>query len=69
MDIFRTFERANVPSKYDIAMMRLCSGKPSLHDEGFESLLQSPPTIPEMRDYFAQARDSIEAEITQLQVM
>ena len=69
MDIFRTFERANVPSKYDIAMMRMCSGKPSIHDEGFESLLSSPPTIPEMRDYFVLARDSIEAEITQLKVM
>lgn len=68
-DIFRAFERANVPSKYDIAMMRLCSGRPSIHDEGFESLLQRPPTIVQMRDYFIEVRDAIESDVTQLKAL
>lgn len=60
LDIYRAFERAGAVSKYDIAMMRLCSGKPSVNDEGFEALLENPPTLEEMRDYFVVVRDKVE---------
>lgn len=60
-EIYRTFEMARVPSKYDIAMKRLCSGKPDLLDEGYESLLAEPPSITQMQTYFSELRNEVEA--------
>jgi predicted nucleotidyltransferase component of viral defense system len=62
LDIYKTFEMAGVPSKCDIAMQRMCSGEPSLYDEGYESLLKAPPSIAQMRDYFVDVREKVEEE-------
>jgi hypothetical protein len=66
LDIYRTFELAGVPSKFDIAMGRLCSGKVGLLDEGYDSLLAEPPSLIEMSDFFKGVRDEIEVEVARL---
>lgn len=67
-DIYRAFARSGVPGKFDIAMMRLCSGKPSETDEGYEALLPNPPSIKEMSEYFKVVRDEAERAIAAAQV-
>lgn len=69
LDIYRTFELAGVPSKFDIAMTRMCSGKVGLLDEGYESLLAKPPSVPEMQAYFRQVRDELETEVARLKAI
>lgn len=61
-EVFRTFELAGVPSKFDSAMMRMCAGKVPADDEGYEALLPAPPSIEDMRSYFCDLRDRIEVE-------
>lgn len=63
LDIYRTFELAGVPAKFDIAMGRMCSGKVGLPDEGYGSLLAEPPSVADMRAYFKLVRDDIEIEV------
>ncbi|WP_289509286.1 nucleotidyl transferase AbiEii/AbiGii toxin family protein [Hydrogenophaga sp. 2FB] len=60
VDIFNAFVRSGAPSKFDIAMMRLCSGVPGVNDEGYESLMSDPPSIKDMRDYFIVVRREAE---------
>lgn len=62
IEILRTFESAGVPAKFDIAMMRLCQAMPNAEDEGYESLLVSPPSLEQMQAYFAALRDHIEVQ-------
>ena len=63
IELMRAFERAGAPGKYDIAMMRLCSGKPGLNDEGYETLVKNPPTVEEMQRFFFEIRDRIEQDV------
>ncbi len=63
IDMRTPFEAAGAIQKFDIAMRRLCSGKPEAGDEGYESLLDKPPTVAQMRDYFIDVRDHIEQEV------
>lgn len=63
IEVMRAFERAGAPGKYDIAMMRLCSGKPGLNDEGYEALVENPPTTEEMQRFFLETRDRIEQDV------
>lgn len=63
VDIYRTFELAGVPSKFDIAMSRLCSGRIPLDDEGYQSTMPRAPSIRRMHKRFIAVRDSIEQEI------
>jgi hypothetical protein len=63
IDMRAPFEAAGAVQKFDIAMRRLCSGKPEAGDEGYDSLLDEPPTIAQMRDYFLDIRDGIEREV------
>lgn len=62
IDVLRAFERSGAPQKYDIAMMRLCAGKPGVSDEGYETLLKRAPSLETMRDFFIKTRDLIELE-------
>lgn len=62
IEILRTFESAGVPAKFDIAMMRLCLASPNADDEGYESLLDAPPSLKQMGDYFTVLRDQIEVQ-------
>lgn len=63
IDMRTPFEAAGVIQKFDIAMHRLCSGRPDPGDEGYESLLERAPSLREMRNYFVRIRDQIEVEV------
>ena len=63
IEVMRAFERSGAPRKYDIAMMRLCSGKPGLNDEGYETLVKNPPALETMQQFFIKIRDVIEQEV------
>jgi Nucleotidyl transferase AbiEii toxin, Type IV TA system len=56
-DAFRT---ANAGTQIDVAWTRLCSGVPQRDDEGFQGLVEHPPSIEEMRDFFRRLRDEYE---------
>lgn len=62
IEVLRTFQTAGVPAKFDIAMRRLCQAAAQADDEGYETLLQHPPTLQQMKDYFISLRDQIEAQ-------
>ena len=55
-----TFAKAGIPGQFDLAMQRLCSGRPSLSDEGFEQIVPDAPSLEDMRDYFIRQRDQYE---------
>lgn len=62
-DFHQAFVDSECPSKFDIAKMRLLSGKPQAGDEGYESLIQdSAPTIDDLRNFFSVRVDAFEAE-------
>lgn len=62
IEVLRTFQTAGVPPKFDIAMHRLCQAKVQADDEGYETLLQTPPTLTQMKDFFTSLRDQIEVD-------
>jgi hypothetical protein len=57
------FEASGVPQKAHIALGRLCSARPHALDEGFDSLLPSPPSLAEMAGYFQGVRDDVQREM------
>ena len=63
-DFHRAFVGADRGSGFDIASMRLRSGKPSLTDEGYTNLLENPPSLEEIRDYFADVLDQLEVDLS-----
>lgn len=69
MDIYRTFERAGVLQKLDIAMARMTRGKISASDEGYESLLDEPPTVAQMQRYFGEVFDEVQVQASRLRVL
>lgn len=68
LDIYQSFERAGVPQKFDIAMMRMTSGKLALDDEGYEAMLESPPSLAQMKARFERDRDEIEIGVAKLRL-
>jgi hypothetical protein len=63
IDMIEPFERSKSPQKLDIALMRMCSARPELGDEGYVQLLTNPPTLQDMQKRFQAARDEIEVEL------
>jgi len=61
-DFHAVFLRAGVPQQFDLALQRLCSGRPSLADEGYDQLLAEAPTLDDMRAFFIRQRDAYEQE-------
>ena len=53
----KAFEKANRLKNLDFAFQRLCSGKPSESDPGFESLAPNPPSVDELASFFRKAVD------------
>jgi hypothetical protein len=43
-------------------LSRLCSGHPQRDDEGYQQLLQNPPTLEQMTEFFRQRRDQFEIQ-------
>ena len=62
-DFVSVFERTADLNQLDIALRRLCSGQPGRYDEGFASLLDHPPTVPQMSAFFEAERDRYEREL------
>lgn len=58
-----SFERAAVPQKREIALMRMTLGKLHTNDEGFSALLADTPTLAEMTAFFRNLRDAVEQEL------
>ncbi len=61
-DFWCAFAEAGEELKRETALDRLCRGIPQRSDEGFEALLQNPPTLEEMRQFFSDLRDRYEVE-------
>ena len=55
------FFTSKVPQKMEIALTRLCSGRPHQLDEGYESLLENPPSLTQMSEFFLQVADEARA--------
>jgi hypothetical protein len=53
----KAFEKSNRIKILDIAFQRLCSGKPSESDPGFECLTPHPPSVNELAAFFRKAVD------------
>lgn len=53
----KAFEKANRLKNLDFAFQRLCSGRPSESDPGFESLAPNPPSVDELAFFFRKAVD------------
>jgi len=62
-DFHAAFVKAGIPGQFDLAMQRLCSGRPSLSDEGFEHIAPQAPSVEEMRGFFIQQRDQYEQAV------
>ncbi len=61
-DYYKAFEEGGQPLKAEIGMNRLCRGIPQSNDEGFEELIENPPTLDEMAAFFREQRDRYEIE-------
>lgn len=60
-DFERVFVVSGVPQKMEIALSRLSAGRPHELDEGYESLLPSPPALAEMAAFFRCVADEAHA--------
>jgi hypothetical protein len=61
-DFHGAFLEYSNPGQYENAAGRLCSGQPQANDEGYETLVENPPTIKKMREYFLRLRKAYEKE-------
>lgn len=59
-DFAAAFSRAGVEQKMDIALRRMTSGNLPLTDEGYETMLENPPSIQDMVGYFQSLRNDVE---------
>ncbi len=59
-DMKEVFQKAGVSTQWDTTLQRLCSGQPSRHDEGYEHLIEEPPSLEEMTRFFRAERDAYE---------
>jgi predicted nucleotidyltransferase component of viral defense system len=61
-DMVEAFEKANRSAEIDIAFRRLCSGITAPDDEGYEALIENPPSKEVLKEYFQRLRDRYEIE-------
>ncbi len=59
-DVYDVFQQVNSLAKFNIAQSRLRSCSVEASDPGYETLLPDPPSIDDMRAYFAQELDALE---------
>jgi len=59
-DYADAFVQGGIASQSESGLARLCSGVLQSNDEGFEGLIDSPPDIEELADFFRQKRDEFE---------
>ena len=63
MDMYRVFEKYGIRQKFDIASVRLRKATPQVGDEGYLQLIDSPPSLETMREFFAKELDELEVQI------
>ena len=61
-DMVAAFEKANRSADIDVAFRRLCSGLTAPDDEGYEALIENPPSKETLKTYFQELRDRYEIE-------
>ena len=66
IEIFESFKLAGVPSKFDIAMMRMSSGRLHVMDEGYDALMDNPPSIENIHSYFVDMFKDLQSHVVQL---
>lgn len=59
-DFTEAFSRAGVPQKMDIALRRMTSGTLPVTDEGYEAMLENPPSVQDMVRYFDSLRNQVQ---------
>jgi hypothetical protein len=59
-DMAQAFQDAGIPDQMDSALTRLCSGKAPPHDEGLFNLLDNPPNLESIAEFFRTKRDEYE---------
>lgn len=62
-DLYRVFQKYEAARKFDIATMRLRSGRPDPGDEGYEQLLDTAPTLEELTGFFTRSLDDLEVRL------
>ena len=63
LDFIEAYERAGVPQKREIALLRMTQGRVNTNDEGFSTLLAQPPTLEQMRKSFEALEALVEQEL------
>lgn len=61
-DYVAAFREAGAEGQCDIGLSRLCNGQPQRDDEGYQHLLENPPTLEQMTEFFRQRRDQFEIQ-------
>lgn len=62
-DFYRVFHKYEAGNKFDIAAMRLRSGRPDPGDEGYEQLLTAAPTLADLTAFFTGCLDDLEVRL------
>lgn len=63
-DFHRTFTESGSKNHFDIATMRLRSCIPAKTDEGYVHLLETAPTLEQMREFFNRIFDQLEIDLS-----
>jgi hypothetical protein len=61
-DYRAAFVEAGAEGQCAIGLGRLCSGQPQKDDEGYAHLLNQPPSLAEMKNFFTAQRDKLEID-------
>lgn len=61
-DYVAAFKTAGIPSHWETGLARITSGKLSPTDEGYEELMDDPPSISAIVDFFIEERNRYEVE-------
>lgn len=64
-DYLTAFHDAGVPMNWETGLARLRAGRFSASDEGFDPLIENPPSLEEMTQFFHDQRDRLEADIAE----
>lgn len=64
-DVYRVYEAAGLERSFDQAGMRLRKCQPHLSDEGYQQLVQRPPSLNHIRGFFNRELDQLERQLAQ----
>lgn len=61
-DYVAAFEKAGIPNHWETGLARITSGKLAPNDEGYEEMMESPPSIDQIVEFFVEERNRYEVE-------